>query len=189
LSLAQEQEERAAAAAEQQTRKRGRFDREVSMTRVFKSKGKGKGKNLGGAGAGDKRSAGGTVKIEAPKVEKSREDQGVTLVDETPVRSRISSTIEKTVKDTLIKPLNFAIAESEAKGDNIFTQPMFTENGDQEEEWMMDSSAAVEVFDPVLERQKDKARRLNYDSSEEEWDREEESSAVQVKRTGKSRKK
>lgn len=185
MSLAQEQGERAAAAAaatEQQIRKRGRFHREVSMTRVFKNKGKGRGKNLGGAGVEDKRSAGGTVKIEPPKFEKTRKDQGVTLVDETPVKPRISSTLENTTRNVSIKPLNFAIAE--AKRDNILMQPMLTEKGDQEEEWMMDRSAAVVVFDPVLE-----ARRPNYDS-----DREEESSRVQVMRTrkssrGKSRKK
>ena len=159
MSLAQEQEERAAAAAaaaEQQTRKRGRLHREVSMTRVFKNKGKGKGKGLGG---GDTKNASGkaTLKIEAPKVEKTREDKGVTLVDETPIKPRTLSTLEKT-KNVVIEPLNLVTAaksKGNQKGDNDTIAPILAE---EEEEWMMDSSPAIVVFDPLMEKQKDKAK-------------------------------
>ena len=158
MSLAQEQEERAAAAAaaaEQQTRKRGRLHREVSMTRVFKNKGRAKAK---GSGVGDTRNAGGnaTVKTEAPKVDKTREDKGVTLVDETPIKPRISSTLEKT-KNVVIEPLNLVTAKSEGnrKGHNDPIAPMLAE---EEEEWMMDSSPAIVVFDPVIEKERQSSK-------------------------------
>ena len=160
MSLAQEQEERsaaAAAAAEEQTRKRGRIHREVSMARVFKNKGKTKSRGLGVLGMKDP-----AVKIGALNIEKPRESKGITLVDETPVKQRTAS-----AKNAVIEPISFG-----GEGENDVGVRMTTGEVD-EEEWMLDSSPAVVVFDPLAERRKENVSAVQEDGghgSGEEWD-------------------
>lgn len=151
LSLAQEQEEReaaAVAAAEQHSKKR--LNREVSMSRVCKSKAKGKIKGISRIGEGKKEDL--TFKISAPKVEKRhKEDKGVTLVEETPVKTRVSSTLNVQQQPVPIMPLIFGTTSGVQKNG---AKLIFGEIGEEEEEWMMDSSPAVVVFDPLLEKTK-----------------------------------
>jgi hypothetical protein len=136
------------------------------MTRVF-NKGKSKSRSLAGLGGEGKK--GESVKVEAPKVEKTRENKGVTLVDDTPVKPRIPLTFGKT-KNMLIEPIRLETANSE---DNNLIVPM---DENQDEEWVMDSSPAVVVFDPMVEKQKDKGNEVlktadGDDGGDNEWDK------------------
>jgi hypothetical protein len=112
------------------------------MTRVFENNGR--AKNLAGAGA----EKGATVKTVAhQKYEKAREDKGVTLVDETRFKSRVSSTLHKTTHSySFLAPLNLAMATGKSmagRGSGDLTMPVLAEEDDQEGEWMMDSSPAM----------------------------------------------
>ena len=158
LSLAQEQEEHAAAvAAAVEQKKKGRLNREVSMSRVFKNKGKGKNKEADG-GKTNEGVPGATLKIEPPKVPKvekpSQIDNGVTLVEETPVKSRVPSAFAEEGKGQRqpvpIVPLTFGVAELLPDGG----KPASVINDDEEEEWMVDSSPNIVLFDPLLEKRK-----------------------------------
>lgn len=126
------------------------------MTRVFK--GKGKGKNLGGPDAERKTSRveSVTVEIETTRFEKNREDKGVTLVDETPIKPRVLSTLHPTRNAVIDQD----VANRDAKG-----APMLVEDEDQDEEWRMDGSPVVLVFDPALDTGTDEARINGSDKS------------------------
>lgn len=120
------------------------------MSRVFKNKGKGNNKEADGEGA-----SGATLKMEAPKVEKpSQIDKGITLVEETPVKSRLPSAFLGEAKGQQrqpIAPLTFGDAKllpDEGKLASV------NEGDDDDEEWMVDSSPNIVLFDPLLEKRK-----------------------------------
>ena len=180
LSLAQEQEEHAAAvAAAVAQKKKGRLNREVSMSRVFKNKGKGKNKEADG-GKTNEGVPGATLKIEPPKVEKpSQIDNGVTLVEETPVKSRVPSAFAEEGKGQRqpvpIVPLTFGVAKLLPDGGKPASV-----SDDEEEEWMVDSSPNIVLFDPSLEKRKkfkmqgtrDKSGITSiHEDSDEEWNK------------------
>ena len=160
LSLAKEQEERAAAAAnaaEQQTKKR--LNREVSMSRVFKSEGKGKRRRVSKAeGRKTGVAASATVKVKASKAEKRhREDKGVTLVEETPIKTRVSFGTVNGQQRVPIAPPNFGATGVQMQGPRPVVDGI-NNNEDEEEEWIMDSSPAIVVFDPSAEKTKGRER-------------------------------
>jgi len=161
LSLAKEQEERAAAAAnaaEQHTKKR--LNREVSMSRVFKSEGKGKRRGVSKAEGRKKGgvAASATVKVKASKAEKRhREDKGVTLVEETPIKARVSSGTVNGQPRVPIAPPNFGSTGVQMNGPRPVVDGI-NNNEDEEEEWIMDSSPAIVVFDPLVEKTKGRER-------------------------------
>ncbi len=119
------------------------------MSRVFKSKGKGKRRGISNAEGRKKGevAAGETVKIEATKAEKRhKEDKGVTLVEETPIKARVSfGTVNS--QRVPIAPLNFGTTGVQMKGSHVVVDGINNDE-EEEEEWTMDSSPAIIVFDP-----------------------------------------
>ncbi|KAJ3502718.1 hypothetical protein NLJ89_g8759 [Agrocybe chaxingu] len=163
VSLAQEQEERERANATQP--KKRILNREISMSRVFKPKTKPKP---------DVKTN--KTKSEALLLDKSKgkvKDCGVTLVEETPAKSRILPSVQsqgtiafgKPTFDFSMKPLD--LLGDGKKGSGVKTRLMSVEEEDGDEEWMMDGSPDIVLLNPGLSQGRRASVSSKVDSDEE----------------------
>lgn len=144
ISLAQEKErERAASAAPPKKRV---LNREISMSRGFKPKPKPKDKDKTTSERGPK------PETMAPIKPKAR-DLGVTLVEETPVKPRL--TLSKTLSFDQVslgiapmKGLKGTFENHEKDGSFLSRSSQLGNLDDVEEEWMVDSSPDILLLNP-----------------------------------------
>ena len=144
ISLAQEKErERAASAAPPKKRV---LNREISMSRAFKPKPKDKDKATTTSERGPKPE---TVAPVKPRVN----DLGVTLVEETPVKPRL--TLSKTMSldqaslgISPIKDLKGTFTNFEKDGSFLARSSQLGILDEDEEEWIMDSSPDILLLNP-----------------------------------------
>ena len=142
MSLAQEKErERAASAAPPKKRV---LNREISMSRAFKPKLKDKDKAISGRGPKPE-----TVAPVKPKAK----DLGVTLVEETPVKPRL--TLSKTMSFdqvslgiAAIKDLKGTFKNLEKDGSFLARSSQLGILDEDEEEWMVGSSPDILLLNP-----------------------------------------
>ncbi|KAF8153284.1 hypothetical protein B0H34DRAFT_99246 [Crassisporium funariophilum] len=138
VSLAQEQERERAASVNPP--KKRVLNREVSMSRVFKPKPKPRP-------TVDARLSKPEVLAPQPK---TKVNHGVTLVDETPVKARVSSTATLTFGQPMFRLGLMKENEQSSTSSALSPQERLgrLNEGDEDDEWRMDSSPDILLLNP-----------------------------------------